>query len=133
MSEKAFTGLYCDSELLRDTENAMTKTNCRTRNEFINEAIRFYIAHLNCQSNSELLTPALEGVIEAKIQDTENRLARVLFKQGVELAMMMHVIASTNNISDSNLNNLRSVCVKEVSRNSGRYSFDDAVRYQKGL
>jgi len=45
--------------------------------------------------------------------------------------MMMHVVAATNNIALSELEKLRRMCVDEVSRNSGRYSFDDAVKYQK--
>lgn len=68
----------------------------------------------------------------ARIQDTENRLARVLFKQGVELAMMMHVVAATNEIELEELNELRRLCVEEVSKLSGRFGFDDAMGWQKG-
>lgn len=62
MSEKTFTGLYLDRELLDDIARELSEANCRTRNEFINKAIRFYIAHLHCRNNSEVLTPALESV-----------------------------------------------------------------------
>ena len=64
MSEKTFTGLYLDRELLDDIARELSEANCRTRNEFINKAIRFYIAHLHCRNNSEVLTPALESVVE---------------------------------------------------------------------
>ena len=78
------------------------------------------------------MTPALESVIAGKIGDTENRLARVLFKQGVELAMLMHVVAAANDIREQDLDALRKLCVDEVSRLGGKYKFDDAVRFQKG-
>ncbi len=42
MSEKTFTGLYLDRELLDDIARELSEANCRTRNEFINKAIRFY-------------------------------------------------------------------------------------------
>ena len=131
MSEKTFTGLYIDKKLIDEIASSLEKANCKTRNEFINRAVRFYIAHLNCKDSSDILTPALESVIGAKIQDTENRIARVLFKQGVELAMMMNVLAHTTNVDELELAELRKTCVEEVSKLSGRYSFDDAVRFQK--
>ena len=74
----------------------------------------------------------MESVIGSKILDTEDRIARVLFKQGVELAMLMHVVAATNNVTESQLKDLRKLCVDEVRKNSGRYKFDDAVKFQKG-
>lgn len=132
MAEKTFTGVYTEVETLRQISNALTAANCRTRNEFINKAIRFYLTYLNGKSQSEILTPALESVIGAKIADTENRLARVLFKQGVELAMMCHLVAATNEISPKELDSLRGLCVEELSRLGGRYRFEDAVQVQRG-
>lgn len=134
MSEKAdktFTGLYTETETLTKINDALKKANCRTRNEFINKAIMFYLTYLDGKDYTDILTPAFESVINARIEDTENRLARVLFKQGVEIAMMMHVVANTHDINETQLAGLRKLCVTEVSKNSGRYSFDDAVKFQK--
>lgn len=125
-------GLYINQELLKACDTAISRTNVTSRSEFISNAIEFYIAWLNSKSTSKLLTPALESVIGSKILDTEDRIARVLFKQGVELAMLMHVVAATNNVTESQLKDLRKLCVDEVRRNSGRYKFDDAVKFQKG-
>lgn len=62
------------------------------------DAIDFYIAWLNSENNSKVLTPALESVISGRIGDMENRLARILFKMAVGQAMMMHVVSGTNEI-----------------------------------
>lgn len=125
-------GIYIDKNLLHRCDEAIRKTNARSRSEFIADAIEMYIAWLDSKDVSKVLTPALESVIGAKILDTENRLARVLFKQGVELAMLMHVVAANSDVDQSELNDLRKLCVEEVSRLSGRYKFDDAVEFQKG-
>ena len=124
-------GIFMDKSVLKRCDNTIPKTNAQSRSEFICDAIDFYVAWLNAEVSSKVLTPALESVIAAKIQDTENRLARVLFKQGVELAMMMNVVASTNEIEKDALAELRKYCVNEVSRLGGRYNFDDAVKLQK--
>lgn len=61
-----------------------------------------------------------------------NRIGTVLFKQAVEIDMMMHVTAATNDIDEGILSKLRGECVQEVKSSLGRISFDSAVRIQKG-
>ena len=125
-------GLYINQDLLKTCDNAISRTNATSRSDFISNAIEFYIAWLDSKNTTKILTPALESVIGSKILDTEDRIARVLFKQGVELAMLMHVVAATNDITESQLKDLRKICVEEVRRNSGKYKFEDAFRFQKG-
>lgn len=124
--------LYINQDLLKACDNAISRTNATSRSDFISNAIEFYIAWLDSKNTTKILTPALESVIGSKILDTEDRIARVLFKQGVELAMLMHVVAATNDITESQLKDLRKICVEEVRRNSGKYKFEDAFRFQKG-
>ncbi|MEE1056476.1 MAG: ribbon-helix-helix domain-containing protein [Acutalibacteraceae bacterium] len=125
-------GLYINQDLLKACDNAIPRTNATSRSDFISNAIEFYIAWLDSKNTTKILTPALESVIGSKILDTEDRIARVLFKQGVELAMLMHVVAATNDITESQLKELRKICVEEVKRNGGKYKFEDAFRFQKG-
>ncbi len=125
-------GVYINQDLLKTCDNAISRTNVTSRSDFISNAIEFYIAWLDSKNTTKILTPALESVIGSKILDTEDRIARVLFKQGVELAMLMHVVAATNDITESQLKDLRKICVEEVKRNSGKYKFEDAFRFQKG-
>ena len=125
-------GLYINQDLLKTCDNAISRTNATSRSDFISNAIEFYIAWLDSKNTTKILTPALESVIGSKILDTEDRIARVLFKQGVELAMLMHVVSAINDITESQLKELRKICVEEVKRNSGKYKFEDAFRFQKG-
>lgn len=124
------TGIYIDREILNRADEAMGKTNARSRSEFISEALEFYIAWLHSGEISKVLTPALESVISGQIKDTENRISRVIFKQSVELAMLMHVVAATHAVRPEDLEALRKMCVSEVSKVNGRFHFDDAVRLQ---
>lgn len=126
------TGIYIDREILNRADEAMGKTNARSRSEFISEALEFYIAWLHSGEISKVLTPALESVISGQIKDTENRISRVIFKQSVELAMLMHVVAATHSVRPEDLEALRKMCVGEVSKVNGRFHFDDAVRLQNG-
>lgn len=124
-------GLSLDETLLKRCDASLPLTDCRSRSEFISNAIDYYVTKLNCDNDTRLLLPALDEAIDGRMKDTENRLSRILFKLGVEVAMMMHVVAGTNEIDSSQLTALRQLCTEEVARLSGRYSLEDAVRFQE--
>ena len=118
-------GVYISKKLQDRVDHAIPKTDARSRSEFISDALELYLAWLDSYDYSKVLTPALESVIEAKIKETD-----VLFKQGVELAILMHVIAASQQYDPDSLEELRKHCVNEVRKYSGRYRFEDAVAFQ---
>ena len=125
-------GLYISEDLLDRCDAAMEKTNTTSRSEFIRDALEHYIAVINMQESSKVLTPALESVIGSKIALTEDRINRIVFKLGVEVAMMNNILAATHNIDADNMDSLRRYCTEEVATISGKYRFEDAVKYQQG-
>lgn len=130
MQEKTFTGLYVDKQLLSLISFYMEEANARSRNDFIIQAIRFYIDYLRVSDSTTTLIPILDDAMDARMKDQEMRLSRILFKLAVEVAMMTHVVAGTNEINERQLAAIRKLCVDEVARLSGRYRFEDAVKFQ---
>ncbi len=130
--DKVRTAFYGERSLLKIADSYLKAANCRSRNEFINQAIRHYIAFLQKEKDNEFLTPALESVLSGMIGDTENRLSRIIFKLAVEMSMMMHIVASQFDIDDTEVEQLRRFCVDEVSRLKGKISFEKAHRHQNG-
>jgi len=126
------TGIYIDRDLPDIITAYLKQADCRSRNEFINKAIRHYIAFLQKENDNEFLTPALESVLSGMIGDSENRLARILFKLATELSMLLHVTASQYDITEDEIDRLRRFCVDEVSRLNGNISLKGAVRHQRG-
>ena len=125
-------GVYISEELLDQCDAAVEKNGADSRSEFICDAIMHYIAVINMAGNSRVLTPALESVIASKIALTEDRLSRLLFKLGVEVAMMNNILAATHNIDADTMNALRRYCTDEVASIGGKYKFEDAVKFQQG-
>ena len=125
-------GLYINEDLLARCNAAVEKSGADSRSEFICDAIMHYIAVINMKENSRVLTPALESVIGSKIALTEDRINRIVFKLGVEVAMMNNILAATHNIDADNMDSLRQYCTEEVATIGGKYKFEDAVKYQQG-
>ena len=106
--------------------------NCRSKSEYIEKAIIYYSGFLSSNKNSNYLPKVITSTVKGTIEETENRLARIMFKLAVELAMTMNVVAFTNDIPKETLSRLRGECVKEVKRLNGTFSFDDAYDWQNG-
>ena len=105
----------------------------QSQNEFIEKAIRFYAGYVSGKEATAYLPPALVAAMRGTVQDSENRIARLLFKLAVEVNMMMNVLAAGMEISDEDLKTLRARSVREVKQTNGRISFKDAIDYQRGV
>ncbi len=124
--------LRISPELQQLVKELCPRDNCQSQNEFIEKAIRFYAGYVSGKEAVEYLPPALVTAMRGIVQDSEGRIARLLFKLAVEMDMMMNVLASAIEVSDAQLDQLRARCVQDVKRTSGSISFRDAVRYQRG-
>ena len=125
-------GLYINEDLLAQCDAAVEKSGADSRSEFICDAIEHYIAVINMQESSRVLTPALESVIGSKIALTEDRINRIIFKLGVEVSMMNNILAATHRIDADTMESLRQHCTKEVATIGGKYRLEDAVEFQAG-
>ena len=119
-------------ETLDKVKELYRQDDCKSKSEFIEKAIRFYIGHLTANDDTSYLPNALISNLKSIVAESDNRQNRMLFKLSVEMAMMMNVLAANSDIDEESLIRLRGECVKEVKRLNGSFSFDDAVDWQKG-
>lgn len=109
---------------------AMPLENCQSQNEFVEKALRFYCDYLIAGDCTSVLPPIYLSALRGTIQDTEDRIARLLFKLAVETNMMMNVLASEVDVSPDALERLRGRCIQEVKKTGGAITFADAMKYQ---
>ena len=124
--------VYISEELLDQCDAAVEKSGADSRSEFICDAIMHYIAVINMQDSSRVLTPALESVIGSKIALTEDRINQMLFKVAVELAMQNHLTAGRYRYEDDYLDGLRDYCVQEVKALNGRMDLKEIQKAYEG-
>ncbi len=111
---------------------AMKLANSQSKNEFVENALIFYCGYLSAKSSDDFLPPALVSAMRGTVQDSENRIARLLFKMTVELSMMMNVLAVGLEINADDLDRLRGQCVRDVKKSNGSITFKDTVAFQNG-
>ena len=132
MADKNKFALWIYPETLERVEKLYRGDGCKSRSEFIEKAINFYCGYLTAENYKEYFPEAIVSTVQGSLDGFENRMASLIFKYAVELAMMMQVTAASFQVDEETLSRLRGNCVNDVKRLNGRINFDDAVKYQKG-
>lgn len=91
----------------------------RSPSDFVRDAIEFYVEWTKRESSEKFLTPALESVVRGIVKDSEDRTCRLLFKMAVDLNLIMRIICTDYNYSESELKDLRRESVRIVSDTNG--------------
>lgn len=130
--DKRKFALWLYPETLEKIKQLYTEDDCRSKSEFIEKAVQFYINHLTAADDHSMLPNAMLSSMKSIVAESDNRLSRLLFKLAVELAVTMNVVAANSDIDDVSLERLKGECVKEVKRLNGNFTFRDANDWQKG-
>ena len=128
---KKRTAVWLTPGVIRRMDGWLEEDNCRSRGEFAEKALRFYMGYLATEDTSEYLSRALVDALRGTLADNENRLRTLLFKLCVEVNMMGHTVAAHFRADPVNRRELRAYAVDEVLRTNGKISFDDALDLQR--
>ena len=79
-------------ETSRRLEQWYAADNCRSKNEFVEKAVNFYVDYLEMQDNRSLPT-ALPAVLDGRMGRLEDLIARQEYTREVELDMVIGIIA----------------------------------------
>ncbi len=124
--------VYLHPETMKQLEQVYREDGCRSRTEFIEKAVRFYLAYLSASDSQSLLPNSFLSNMKSIVAESDNRVSRLLFKLAVEMAMMVNLLASISDVDDLMLDRLRGECVKEIKKLNGAFSLEEAVKWQRG-
>ena len=102
--------LWLKPGIVRRMDGWLEEDNCKTRSEFIEKALRFYMGCLATEDTSEYLSHALVDTLRGTLADNENRLRTLLFKLCVEVNMMGHTVAAHFRADPVNRRELAGLC-----------------------
>lgn len=127
---KRRTAVWLAPGVLRRMDGWLESDNCKSRSEFIEKALRFYMGHLGAEDTTEYLSTALVTALRGIVQESGNRTRSLLFKWAVELGVMAHTIAAHFRDPLEDRRALRGYVVEEVLRTNGKLRFEDAQAIQ---
>lgn len=127
---KVRKGFYIEETILEQVDALLEQANASSRNEFLNQALKFYIGYLTSETIENYMLSTISSVMHATVKDSENRMARAMFKLAVETSKLSHVIAFSHGVDENELQKLQGKCVDEVKRINGAVSFENAYVFQ---
>lgn len=128
---KKKTTIYLPLSVIQRMDAWLAEDNCKSRNEFIEKALRFYMGYLSTEDTSEYLSRALVSTLRGIMADNANRFRSLIFKLCVEVGMASHTVAAHFKADPIDLRELRRYVVDEVKRTNGQIKFDDALELQR--
>ena len=130
--EKVRKAFYIEEDLLEQADGLLRQADVRSRNEFLNQALKFYIGYLTSEKIENYMLSTISSVMHATVKDSENRMARAMYKLAVEVSKLSHVTAYGHEVDEETLKKLQAKCAEEVKRINGAVAFEEAYIYQKG-
>ena len=132
MHKKYRFPVYIPSEQNAEIDAYVDNGYAKSKNDFINKAIDFYIGYLRNEKNIDYIAPILSSILKSQMTDIERNLSEMLFKLAVEVAKQNHIAVSRGYINEEVLESLNDMCCRDVALNNGRVQFENAYRYQHG-
>ncbi len=107
-------------------------TGCRSRNQFVERAVNFYVDHLAVQDDSGTLPRAVLSSLDGRLGMFEDRLSSLMFKHSVELDMVMGILADAYEFTPEDIRRRRADSVRTVKSTNGRLPFEEKIRKPDG-
>ena len=115
-------------ETSRRLEQWYAADNCRSKNEFVEKAINFYVDYLETQDNQSLLPTALQAALDGRLGRLEDFIARREFTREVELDLLIGIIADAVEVDRDDLKRRRAASVRNVRATNGLISLEKRAR-----
>lgn len=117
---KEHISMWVDIDALKECRKYFENTKCKNQSEYICKAIKFYNEYQNGQNCEELIENKVMNRVEKAIKNSENRTARLLFKQAVEVAKIFWLPVKELDIDYEDVDELHADCVEEVKKLTAR-------------
>ena len=128
--ERVKVPLRLSKEQLSKLDVYVKLAQADSRNQFLIDAIEFYGGYISAEKN-KFLPNAIASAMLGIVDNSEDRISRIIFKNTVELSIVMNILAAVAEIDENKLRALRAKCIKDVKGTIGQISFDEIYKYQK--
>lgn len=128
--ERVKVPLRLSQEQLSKLDAYVKMAHADSRNQFLIDAIEFYGGYISTEKN-KFLPNAVASAMIGIVDSSEDRISRIIFKNTVELSMVMNILAAAAEIDENKLRSLRAKCIKDVKGTIGQINFDEIYKYQR--
>ena len=122
MAKKHISFWIEEKDLKECDANAIT-SNCKSRSDYVAEAVKFYNSYLHNKNNEDYINQNLKDSLSGMMKKFENRTARLMFKQAVETSKIFWLLIKQFGINYENADTLHKSCIEEVKKINGAIQY----------
>ena len=102
--------------------------------DFVSEAIRNHCADIDGEKSVDVMCERMAKLYRAEINNHSNRMAHLMFKMAVELAIQNHLLAAGYvDLTDSEMRHIRNRAIETVRKSHGFLLFERALAEERSL
>ena len=128
---KKSIGISLPGEVIELADRHIKPADCRSRNEFIEAAIRFYAEYLSLNDSRTIVPIHLQNAIKHAVDLAEQRMSKVLFKNAVSVQMLSELTARTMEFGEELLQDIEQDAFDDVRRYNGILNTEQTIRKHK--
>ena len=128
MSQKENLALYLTPDMKTRLERRYTEDGSRSLTGFIENAINFYLDYLSANNAGMFLPASVQSYLDGRMNQFEDRMASLLYKQSVELDTVMSILADCINLDEEYLRRKRAESVANVKKLNGRLRLEQIAK-----
>ena len=132
MSKKEKFPLYLSPEKKAILERRYQEDGSRSITALIERAVDFYLDYLSANNAGLFLPASVQFYLDGRLDQFENRIASLLFKQAVELDMGMSMLADCVKLDEEYLRRRRADSIANVKCTNGKLRFEQIARDADG-
>ena len=116
--EKVRISAKIDDNVLKESKRLLEKANCENISEYIRKAIETYNEYI-LDPDNEKWKPLAVKTLEKSIEKMQKRVARLMFKQEVEIAKCFWLAVNQFDIEPEDVDEIHIDCVEELKHIDG--------------
>ena len=128
MSQKEKFALYLTPDMKARLERRYTEDGSRSLTGFIENAINFYLDYLSANNAGLFLPSSVQSYLDGRLDQFEDRMSSLLYKQSVELDLGISVLADCVNLDEEYLRRKRAESVANVKKFNGRLRLEQIAK-----
>ena len=128
MSQKEKFALYLTPDMKAQLERRYQEDGSRSLTGFIENAINFYLDYLSANNAGMFLPASVQSYLDGRLDQLEDQMSSLLFKQAVELDLGISVLADCVNLDEEYLRRKRAESVANVKKLNGRLRLEQMAK-----
>ena len=128
MSQKEKFALYLTPDMKARLERRYTEDGSRSLTGFIENAINFYLDYLSANNAGMFLPASVQSYLDGRLDQLENRMSSLLYKQAVTLDTGMSVLVDCVHLDETYLRKKRAESAARVKKLNGHLQLEKMAK-----